>query len=470
MTFRNEANKRNWFAAKDAPCSHLLMDGGRLSIPDDQAAVFLNIYFSSVVIRQEKLSVVEVKTPTFRLFFDLDIRFKKDAHAIHRAIHKLCRIVWEHCTSDFFDLHTEAPCATSSVSSLSTMETDASSTCQTGVSSSPAFRMIACYAPPKIEENGSIKHGVHIVFPHIFVNAPIALACREALLAKIDHLFDDGTRMHSQGDAASDNSAEASVESTASTSGYPTPTNSWSDILDDSVFRANGLRMVYSGKGKSEGRAYVPKYEILDMRGDMVPCDVSTAVLKRQYVHDTSIRVFHHSLTPCLGGEHEIADSPTTHNQGGLVTGKSTPIDMFSEALPKLREVLPSVYKDCRFMNAFVTTHAVMIKTNSRYCHNKGGEHRTSTIYLCVTKKGVCQRCYCRKEERGCADFASPIIPLDSDTVRVFFPDTFLDDPDEEVKKSMVLPTTRRKTSTLQNVLKRSRFHAKPSKKKSKAR
>lgn len=450
MKFRDEAIARKWFASKDTPAfTHLMMDGGKLCIPDDQSGAFLNIYFSSVIIRQEKLSVVEVKTPVFRLFFDLDIRFKKHAHGIQRTILKLSRIIWNHVTTDFFDIGLEGLVYDSksgslgSASSLSTIEEEAT------IPTSQKSRMIVCQAPSKLE-NGDmlVKHGVHIIFPHIFVNAPIALACRERLLEKLPRLFQDA--------CTEESSIDSSTESTASTSGYAQPANNWEDIVDDSVFKASGLRMIFSGKGKLEGRAYVPKFEMTH-HGDVVPCTLDTATTKRAYIRDTSIRVFHNALTPCVGGEHEIADKPGTHAHGGTVIGNSTPIDMYQEALPKLREALPTVYKDTRFLSAFVTSHAVMIKTNSRYCQNKQGEHRTSTIYLCVTKKGVCQRCYCRKDERGCAEYASRIIPLPQDVIRVFFPDTFLDDPDEDKKRVMSMSTKKRKNS-LHNVLKRSKI------------
>jgi len=462
MKFRDEAIARKWFASKDRPtATHLMMDGGRLAVPDDQGGAFLNIYFASVVIRGEKLSLVEVKSPVFRLFFDLDIRFNKDAHGIQRTIRRLCRVVWEHVTNDFFAVSSEG-LFTDPQSSLSSMETAKADDPSSRHCNGERARMIICQAPSKIEtikseddscRCGVVKHGVHIVFPNIFVNSPIALACRDKLLGKLPLIFPDHAPQYEAGDVN-----DSSTESTASTSGFAQPVNSWSDIVDDSVFRGSGLRMIFSSKGRGEGRAYVPKFE-MDQFGDINPCSLETAAAKRSYIHDTSIRVTHNALTPCMGGEHEIADKPGVHAHGDCVVGTSTSIDMYQEVLPKLREVLPAVYKDTRFINAFVTTHAVMIKTNSRYCQNKRGEHATSTIYLCISKRGVCQRCYCRKEERGCADYASPVIPLPMDVVRVFFPDeTFLDDPEEVAKKKTTsLSAKKRKTSSLQNILKRSR-------------
>ena len=459
MTFRDEAIARKWFG-KDRVATHLMMDGGRLSITDDQAGAFLNIYFASVIVRQERLSIVEVRTPIFRLFFDLDTRFKKGAHGIQRTVTKLCRLIWDHVVNDFFVVSTDGslihdrPSSRCSLSSLPSTGSLREEEGPAGSGENPA-RMIVCQAPSKIEKSEvdddgeSVKHGVHIVFPHIFVNSPIALACRASLLEKIAAAFMDPI----PGDSVTD----SSTDSTASTSGFATPINSWDSVVDDSVFRSSGLRMIFSGKGRGEARAYLPKFEIDDL-GDSKPCCLDTAAAKRAYIHDTSIRVFHGTLTPCTGGEHEIADQPGVHSQGGCVVGTGTPIDMYQEALPALREVLPTVYKDTRFIRAFVTSHAVMIKTSSRFCLNKGGEHRTSTIYICITKRGVCQKCYCRKEERGCADYASPIIPLPHEVTRVFFPDdSFLDDPVEIAKKKTMAASTTKRKSSLSSILKRSK-------------
>lgn len=442
--FRDDAISRKWFASKERPATHLMMDGGRLSIPDDQAGAFLNIYFASVVVRREKLSLVEVKTPVFRLFFDLDIRFKKGARGVQRSVERMCKIIWEHVTMDFFVVDTAPLQGHMSTSSLETATT-------VGSGKEDMTRCIVCQAPSKAEVSDEVevvKHGVHIVFPHIFVNSPIALACRQALLEKLPLEFARG--QHVDG-------TDSSTDSTASTSGFTGPANSWEDVVDDSVFRGSGLRMIYSGKGRGEDRAYTPRFEI-DHCGNTRVCQVDTAAIKREYIHDTSIRAFHQRLTPCVAGEHEIADDPGVHSAGGVVIGTGTPIEMYQEAIPKLRELLPAAYKDTQFLKAFVTSHAVMLKTSSRFCMNVQREHTTSTIYLCITKRGVCQKCYCRKEERGCAGYSSPLIPLPYEVVRVFFPDdAFIDDPVEVSKKKVVATSTKKRKNSLQTILKRSR-------------
>jgi len=370
-----------------------------LSVPDDHAGTFLNIYFRSVAVKRERLCVVELKTPVFRLFFDLDIRFSTHDAArddIASTIDHLCLSIHRFVTQGFFEVDNDHE----RVSYI-------------------------CKAPTK-DERDAVKYGVHLIFPSIFVNSPIALKLRETLLKAIPDAFDDAYP-------------------------HPRPSNPWEDVIDDSVYRANGLRMLYSHKGKTENRAYIPTARISDEHITSIKPSVTDA---RDILHATSVRCCAATLTPCRGGEHEIADTAETHRVDGLVIGKCVSIAPYFEATEKLRRYLPDVYKNITFVGAFQTDHAVMLKTNSRFCHNIDREHRTSTIYLAVTKHGLSQRCYCRKDEYGCRSYHGPDIPLPTPIIKEFLPETdtkFLDDIELQSRTS-----TKRRKSSLQNILKRS--------------
>ena len=406
MDFRQECRRRGWTCQDGRPPTHFFLDGGKLSVPDEHAGTFLNIYFKSVAVKRERLCVVELKTPVFRLFFDLDIRFHMDTveSDVRRTIDHLCVSIHEFVTDGFFDLDQKT-----SQQHLDIMDKIS----------------YVCEAPTK-EEKDAVKYGVHLIFPHVYVNSPIALKLRETLLAAIPDAFDES---------------------------YTLPKNSWSDVIDDSVYRANGLRMLYSHKGKVENRAYIPTAKIEETTMTHIKPSVSDA---RDILHATSLRVCTAVLTPCRGGEHEIADTEDTHRVDGIVIGKCVSIAPYVDATESLRRYLPDVYKNVSFMGAFQTDHAVMLKTNSRFCHNINREHRTSTIYLVVTKHGLSQRCYCRKEEYGCRSYHGPDIPLPAAVVREFLPTAetkFLDDIELQARTSI-----KKRKSSLHNVLKRSKF------------
>lgn len=406
--FRHECHRRGWWCTDGKVPTHFFLDGGKLSVPDDCAGTFLNIYFRSVAVKRERLCVVELKTPVFRLFFDLDIRFHSTTsrEEIEKTIRHLCISIHRFVTTGFFDL-------------------DAVSSSQSSLDIERRISYI-CEAPQKDEEE-AVKYGVHLIFPEIYVNSPIALKLREKLLVAIPHAFDDT---------------------------YTCPSNTWSDVIDDSVYRKNGLRMLYSHKGKVENRAYVPTGRI-ENDTTYIPLKPSVSEA-REILHKTSVRVMRGMITPCTGGEHEIADAEDTHRVDGLVIGKCVSIGPYTDASEKLRHYLPDVYKHVTFTGAFQTDHAIMLKTNSRFCHNIDREHRTSTIYLAITKTGVSQRCYCRKEEYGCRSYHGPETPIPTSLVKEFLPEAdtkFLDDIELQSRTSV-----RKRKSSLQNVLKRSKL------------
>jgi hypothetical protein len=398
------------------------MDGsGKLCVPDTQAGLFLNVYFTAAVVRGEAISVVEQKSPVFRLFFDLDIRLPDTAdHGM--VIRRLSTSIWKFVSRDFFILE-----STGTSMSETTSSTD-----------STRDRMIVCTAPLKTERPGVVKAGCHLVFPSIYVNSPIALKCRDGLLHVIESLYasiPQSTSAQSVTQSVHDSDDDVCDATPV------TPLNSWRDVIDDSVYRGSGLRMIWSHKGRHEARAYVPVYTVDSVSGVTdVECDSLTT--KREYVHDCSIRTTTGVLTPCRGGEHQIADDLNGHMMGGTsVSGRSQSIEIYSDAVHDIELALPSVYKGIRFLKAFTTPNTVYLKTNSRYCLNVRREHRTSTIYVAVTRHGMMVRCYSRKDEYHCSDFASPIIPLPDRVLRVFFPDdipyteTIRDPRFESIKK-----------------------------------
>lgn len=406
MDFRHECRRRGWTCQDGRPPTHFFLDGGKLSVPDDHAGTFLNIYFKYVAVKRERLCVVELKTPVFRLFFDLDMRFQKDTsqNVVRRTIDHLCLSIHRFVTDGFFDLDQKP-----SQQHIDTVQ-KVSFVCEN-------FH---------VNKKKTVPSMVSILFSHLFMSIHRSLKLRETLLQSIPDAFDDT---------------------------YCIPKNGWGDVIDDSVYRANGLRMLYSHKGKIENRAYIPTAKIEDEKMTSIKPSVSDA---RDILHATSLRISSGVLTPCRGGQHEIADTEDTHRVDGIIIGKCVSIAPYIDATESLRQYLPEVYKNVSFIGAFQTDHAVMLKTNSRFCHNINREHRTSTIYLVITKHGLSQRCYCRKEEYGCRKYHGPDTPLPSSIVREFLPAAetkFLDDIELQSRTSI-----KRRKSSLQNVLKRSKF------------
>lgn len=240
----------------------------------------------------------------------------------------------------------------------------------------PTARMVVCAAPLKKCEDGTTKVGYHIYWPDIIVNAPIALAFRSHL---IDFLSSE-----------------------------------WADILDPCVFKGNGIRMVYSDKAPGQQRPYVPCLVVEGPDGapETLPPWPQSALLIRTYAHDLSVRTFGVPLTHCKNGIDQLADDAKFGHfkpgEGATVRLDSLP----QETLKIVHASLPKVFETQQFTGVFRTKMCVMLRSSSRFCQNVGREHRTSTVYFAVGPKGVAQRCYCRKDERGCDAYCSPWYPL----------------------------------------------------------
>jgi hypothetical protein len=355
-TFKDELSAKGWMlragsTREQPPATHLFLDQGRAAVPDDMAGVFLNSY-TNALLRGETVCCVELKTTIFKMFFDVDalVARAEDAEILYEAFELLNRAAAQ------FWILPETP------------------------------RLVVCSAPPKNHPDG-IKYGFHLVWPTVYVNAPIALAFRSHAI----ELLQD---------------ACASL------------VNSWQDILDACVFKSNGLRMPYSDKG-IEGRPYLPTHRA-DANGPHVIESISV-IEKRAFIHELSLRTFDQPLTPCRNGIEQLADEAAYAIGKNRGQGSSVRLEAFADILPAVQAALPACYETQRFVGAFRMEHAVMLRSSSRFCQCVDREHRTSTVYFCITRRGVNQRCYCRKEE-ACTTYSSEWYTLPDQVIEAFIP------------------------------------------------
>lgn len=145
-----------WFTGGEgAKPTHLLLDGGKARVPDDAAGAFLNAY-ALAVVRAHRPCVVELRTPIFRLFLDLDVKIVK--------------------TVDTFDF--------GAVMALLQQR----ATAMFGLQEPP--RAVVCATQPR-EVDGCIKAGKHVVWTNVFVTSSTALAFRQAVVTDLDAAMPD---------------------------------------------------------------------------------------------------------------------------------------------------------------------------------------------------------------------------------------------------------------------------------------
>lgn len=284
------------------PYTHLLLDGGKLHISPALTQLFYDKYARDLKNKQ-KLYICETKTEVFKLFCDLD--FFEDAPLDLETIKKYTRVIQEavkcmYSTEDF-----------------------------------EQAKLIVCTTESKeVDVNGAmyIKTGVHLLWTGgIQVDKDGALTLRKAMIQLLEKRF-----------------------------GQREVYNPWSDVVDETVFKENGLRMVGSRKmskckvckGKAaaggtctnekcergkvdEGRVYWPVV-VFDshLQEDPGFLEELNSNMKR-LVRETSIVVHPRNLVSDTGSSSEDSDSDATatankKKAGGAVSGVSvTPFTTF---------------------------------------------------------------------------------------------------------------------------------------------
>ena len=125
--------------------SHVLMDGGKLSVPFDRLNEFYEKYIEAIGT-SEKLFVVEQKTPTYNFFIDIDYK-DQDSLSIEE-IKSICKII-----CDKVKRHGGKNCLIS-------------------------------VSPPKTVGD-FIKTGVHLNWPDFVVDQSSAIALRDHVLVAL---------------------------------------------------------------------------------------------------------------------------------------------------------------------------------------------------------------------------------------------------------------------------------------------
>lgn len=165
--------------------------------PNDREEVFLKYYAVARMLGAAQF-FVETRTPVFRYFMDLD--FKQPAALPPRSMEAAAFVV----------------CRTLRRFWPGKAEGDAFFRCMvstTDYKEEPAR--------PGSEAAAKVKSGVHLIWPEIFVNDAMALDIRESVIADLQDTFGPRT--------------EPAM-------------NHWGDVVDLTVYKGSGLRMIGSNK------------------------------------------------------------------------------------------------------------------------------------------------------------------------------------------------------------------------------
>lgn len=354
--------------------THLLLDGGKLFVPDESNAAFLNAYAASLVRHPDRRPcVVELKTQVFKMFVDADVRFRDQERA-----------------SEFYEMTGGVGDVVRRVADVvQKLSDDRHATC------------LVCVCSECKADGDAVKLGCHLVWPDLLVDADTAVALRAKALEALADLRHDCWGIVPKREAGSP----------------------WEDVVDSTVYRSNGLRMPWSGKGRGDDRHYLPKYKFSLGRG-LEGIQVGTLSSLREHLHALSIRSF--AREPTLALAPPPGTSPATTEDE--FEGRQESLEANGPALALVDQALPPQFTGQRFVRLLVGEHACLLRSTSRFCFNLGRSHRSNNVYFVVTRRGVCQRCYCRCETSDgrkygmCRDFCSDWWPVPPEALEALLP------------------------------------------------
>ena len=139
---------QKWRVLSGKEYTHLLLNGGRLYVPDTQHSTFLSEY-SNAIARGETHYVVEAKSPIFRLFIDFDFKPIPSSDIMDAAVKSACSIA-----SYYFDVPSRAIVLKKTVSSED-------------------------------------KIGIHVTWDSVYVDVKTAMSYRNHLVTKLEDACPD---------------------------------------------------------------------------------------------------------------------------------------------------------------------------------------------------------------------------------------------------------------------------------------
>lgn len=421
---------KNWFMAnklftKTKVFTHLLLDGGKVNIPESEVSKFLKLYTKDVEAGENNF-VCELKTEKFKLFSDLDF-FEPDIPISEESI----------------------------LDYLSTIQTVIYEFFNKNVDPDDLY-LLASTAPSKnktIEGQVYIKTGIHLIWPNIFVTKRTSLIIRTAI-----------------------------IQALYARHGKRDPYNTWEEVVDLSVYNANGLRMLGSKKMAAckvcraskdklcddpncyqlykmrrvfEDRAYSLAW-VMTADADHTNCVLNPK--KEEYLKSDTLETVRLSSIRLKDGiletrfdipiwvkikETEIQRTKKSKKrqflskedtEGIRSLGKHTKIYEDSDIFKKMEKFIKSnldkeLYKGLSFRSLIKTESGVYFATtNCHYCLNTQREHGSNTIWFYISDNGVSQRCFCRcdttegRKYGSCKDLKAFLFPLSRPLQKFLYP------------------------------------------------
>jgi hypothetical protein len=353
--------------------SHVLMDGGCLSVPFDKLRTFNERYVDACQ-RGEKVYVVEQKTPTYNFFADIDYKDKEPLTL--EDIEDVCRIICDK------------------------------------VRRYGGERCLISVAEPKRVDAHRYKTGVHLNWPNLVVDQNAAVALREHILVVL-YTAKSGVDWNE----VIDNSVYGDPERGSKGSGFRLP---WSHKKAKCVSCGGPGCDECDHTGKVTQGVYLPVFTYDE--GKISPTDPSptTTLLEMAQVR-TNVTHGIHVEPPAKAIKEGAFTKIQTKDEMCDIEVKAT-LEMFIQRNMEGQT-------GARVTRVFKYKTSYLVSTTSRYCENLQREHGSNHIWFYVSGNTIAQKCFCRcetvRERRDgfCRDFVGKRYTLTPQLFKMLYPD-----------------------------------------------
>ena len=362
------------FLKKVSNPSHVLLDGGCLSVPSDRLNEFHERYVEAVK-RGERLYVVEQKTETYNFFVDIDY---KDKEALELdEIKDICKVI-----CDKVKRHGGKDCLIS-------------------------------VSPPK-KCGDLVKTGVHLNWAGFVVDQTSALALRDHILVALSKAKGRGTDWNE----IIDTSVYGNANRRTKGSGFRMP---WSDkkAKNDAW---NGQGCTGCDGGKIDQLAYLPVF--VYRHGPLstimnITQDPSMETLRMAVVRTDEPQTTH--VTP-----------PSTVVKEGTFTAAQMKDEVHDDTMKsQIEEFIRTNMEgqgNAYVPKMFKKKDTYLVSTTSKYCENLKREHGSNHVWFIISGQTILQKCFCLcptlrgRRDGFCKDFCGRRHQLPPSIISVLYP------------------------------------------------
>jgi hypothetical protein len=388
-------------AGSKAKATHLLLDGGRLAVPDSRNDELLASYARSY-LDGEPLYLVELKSsPSFFMMAEFDVKMAGDRTLTEDEVHAVVAVMQSRVIAPAF--------ADRKPDDLSAA--------------------VLRVEPKQVE--GGFQSGIHMVW-RIPVDVATANALRASAVDALESFFGDSLRPANKG--------------------------GWKGAFDPCVFENNGLRMVGSRKAAAcPACRKRPRHEADEE--DCPQCHGSGKVDKGRpyslsYVADAAGALDEHrtretsrdALSTVLACSIRAVGQMQPWPPSALLSVAPAPRSVVKRQAKVSEsgrgEVSAGVFDEICLLvcslDPMVPTvtgvkltekgDAFFVHTNSLYCPNKQAEHTHSTTYFVISAKGwIKQKCFCRQPDVRpgggvpCGSYSGKPAPIPKESLEKIF-------------------------------------------------